>query len=353
MKKIVLTGGGTAGHVIPNITLMPYLKELGFSLYYVGSKNGIEKALIEYEKIPYFGISSGKLRRYFDFRNFTDIFRFIKGIFDSIKILGNIKPDIVFSKGGFVVVPLVYAAWLRGIKVIIHESDLTPGLANRLAAPFAKKILVSFPETINMLPKSKTLYTGAPLRRDLEGADREKGLRFLGFPLDGKPLLFAAGGSQGSKAINLCIRTYLDELLKKYQVVHLCGKGNMAETDKEGYREYEVLNKDYPHVLQAADVVVSRAGANTIFELLALRKPNLLVPLSTNQSRGDQIVNAASFNKRGFSRVVHEDVLMESFLDEIETLYANREKYVQAMNMDATCCAAQAIASVILANVAD
>ena len=353
MKKIILTGGGTAGHVIPNITLMPYLQERGFFLYYVGSRSGIEKALVEYEKIPYFGISSGKLRRYFAFKNFTDMFRLIKGFFDSYKILGNIKPDIVFSKGGFVVVPLVFAAWLRGIKVIIHESDLTPGLANRLAAPFAKKILVSFPETMNLLPKSKTLYTGVPLRRDLEGASRERGLRFLGFPLDGKPLLLAAGGSQGSKAINLCIRTHLDELLKNYHVVHLCGKGNLAGIDKEGYREFEVLNKDYSHVLQAADVVVSRAGANTIFELLALRKPNLLVPLPVNQSRGDQIVNAASFKERGFSRVVDEEVLMESLLDEIDALYANRDRYVQAMQKDAACDAALAIVSVIQAQLAD
>ena len=351
MKKIVLTGGGSAGHVIPNITLMPLLKERGFSLYYVGSRSGLEKALVEYENIPYFGISSGKMRRYFDLKNFTDIFRILKGIWDSNKILKKIKPDMVFSKGGYVVLPLVFAAWLRGIKVIIHESDLTPGLANRLAAPFAKKILVSFPETLELVPQKKAILTGIPLRRDLENASKESGLRFLGFPGDEKPILLATGGSQGSKAINRCIGTHLDDLLKNYRVVLLCGKGNLLGITREGFREYEVLNKDFPHVLKAADIVVSRAGANTIFELLALRKPNLLVPLSLKQSRGDQIENAASFKKRGFSAVIDEENLMEMFLEEIALLYANREKYVEAMHGDAAFDAASAISLIINENV--
>lgn len=351
MKKIILTGGGTAGHVIPNITLMPLLKKQGFSLFYVGSKNGLEKALVEFEDVPYFGISSGKLRRYFDFRNFTDIFRILKGIWDSYRILGKTKPDVVFSKGGFVVVPLVFAAWLRGINVVVHESDLSPGLANRLVAPFAKAVLVSFPETLRYFPKSKTRLTGVPLRQDLQSAKRESGLRFLGFVDDGKPLLLATGGSQGSKAINLCITTHLDELLKSYRVVLLCGKGNHSGIHRDGFREYEVLNKDFPQVLKAADLVVSRAGANTLFELLALRKPNLLVPLTLKQSRGDQIVNAASFSERGFSAVLNEENLMDSFLTVLNSLYENRGKYEEAMGREAGIDAASLIVSVILDNV--
>ena len=347
-KKIILTGGGTAGHVLPNITLMPKLRELGFDIYYVGSYDGIERGLVEFHNIPYYGISSGKLRRYFDFKNFTDVFRIIKGVWDSLKILSRIKPDIIFSKGGFVVVPLIFAAKIKSVKVIIHESDLTPGLANRLAQPLAKKVLVSFPETLKYVPKKKSILTGIPVRSDLTTASKEEGLRFLNFRDSGKPIMLVMGGSQGSAAINAYIRKVLPELLKRYRVVLLCGRGNLCKINLDGYREYEVLNKDLPRVLMAADIIVSRAGANTLFELLVLRKPNLLIPLTLGQSRGDQIINAESFRNRGFSAILDEKFLAEKFFDEVHDLYINREKYVRAMSKVELSDAAKEIIEVII-----
>ena len=331
-KKIILTGGGTAGHVLPNITLMPILRELGFEIHYVGSHDGIERGLVEFHDVPYHGISSGKLRRYFDLKNFTDVFRIIKGVWDSYRVLGRIKPDIIFSKGGFVVVPLIFAAKLRRVKVIIHESDLTPGLANRLVEPIATKVLVSFPETLKYVPKNKSILTGVPVRGDLASASKEEGMRFLEFDENGKPLLLVTGGSQGSAAINAFVREVLPKLLEDFRVVHLCGRGNLSGINLDGYKEYEVLNKDLPHVLMAADIVVSRAGANTLFELLVLKKPNLLIPLTLGQSRGDQIINAQSFKERGFSALLDEKFLSEKFLDEVRDLYINRDKYVEAMS---------------------
>ena len=331
-KKIILTGGGTAGHVLPNITLLPHLQELGFNVYYVGSHDGIERGLVEFSGIPYFGISSGKHRRYFSFKNFTDLFRIIKGVWDSNKVLRHVRPDIIFSKGGFVVVPLIFAAKLRGIKIVIHESDLTPGLANRLVKPFANKVLVSFPETLKYVPQKKSTLTGIPVRADLSSANREEGLHFLEFTKNDKPIMLVTGGSQGSAAINICVREHLPKLLEKFNVVHLCGRGNLSGITLDGYKEYEVLNKDLPNVLKASDIVVSRAGANTLFELLTLKKPNLLIPLTLRQSRGDQIVNAKSFMERGFSVVLNEEHLHEKFMGEVNDLYDNRNVYIEAMS---------------------
>ena len=347
-KRIILTGGGTAGHVLPNITLMPRLLELGFEIHYVGSQNGIERGLVEFHGIPYHGISSGKLRRYFDMKNFTDAFRIIKGVWDSYRILGRVKPDIIFSKGGFVVVPLIFAAKLRGIKVVIHESDLTPGLANRLVEPIAQKVLVSFPETLKYVPEKKSILTGIPVRGDLTSASKEEGLRFLGFCDDGKPVMLVTGGSQGSAAINACVRENLPRLLERFRVVHLCGRGNLSGINMDGYKEFEVLNKDLPGVLMAADIVVSRAGANTLFELLVLKKPSLLIPLTLGQSRGDQIINAESFRERGFSAILDEKHMAEKFLDEVNDLYINRDKYTRAMGEVELGDAAKKIIDVIL-----
>ena len=347
-RRIILTGGGTAGHVLPNIALMPHLRELGFDIHYVGSHDGIERGLVEFHSIPYHGISSGKLRRYFALKNFTDVFRILKGVWDSYWILRRIKPDIIFSKGGFVVVPLIFAAKLRGVKVIIHESDLTPGLANRLVEPIATKVLVSFPETLDYVPKKKSKLTGIPVRGDLTSASKEEGLRFLEFNGSGKPILLVTGGSQGSAVINAYVREVLPELLKRFRVVHLCGRGNLSGICLDGYKEFEVLNKDLPGVLMAADIVVSRAGANTLFELLVLKKPNLLIPLTLGQSRGDQIINAESFRQRGFSAILDEKHLSEKFLDEVNDLYANRDRYTEAMSKIKLGDAAKDIVNVII-----
>lgn len=333
MKRIVLTGGGTAGHVTPNIALMPSLKQQGFDIQYIGSYDGIEKKLIEELDIPYYGISSGKLRRYFDLKNFTDPFRVVKGYFQARSILKKLKPDIVFSKGGFVTVPVVQAAKNLHIPVIIHESDMTPGLANKLALPAATKVCCNFPETISCLPQGKAVLTGSPIREELHHGNRLDGMKFCGFTAD-KPVLLIIGGSLGSVAVNNAIRKILPELLKTFQVVHLCGKGNLDESLKgtAGYVQFEYIQKELADLFALADVVVSRAGANAICELLDLHKPMLLIPLSAAASRGDQILNARSFQKQGFCKMLEEETITsELLLSSILDLYENRNDYITAM----------------------
>jgi UDP-N-acetylglucosamine--N-acetylmuramyl-(pentapeptide) pyrophosphoryl-undecaprenol N-acetylglucosamine transferase len=336
MKKIILTGGGTAGHVIPNLALLPALQAANFEVFYIGSHDGIERGLVEAAGIPYYGISSGKLRRYFDMRNFTDIFRVFKGVGEAKKIIKKIKPDIIFSKGGFVVVPVMYAARRCKVKSVIHESDITPGLANKLIMPYAEKICLSFPETLNHLkPKvrEKGVLTGIPIRASLATGDRLYGLKKVGFDVGGKPVLLVTGGSQGAAAINACVREALPVLLEKFRVIHLCGKGHLAEESPTGYVQFEYITDTMPDILAASDIVISRAGANTIFELLTLKKPNLLIPLPKGKSRGDQILNAASFKKHGFSAVLpEEEMTPQKLTSEITALYQNRENFSQKMN---------------------
>lgn len=338
MKKIILTGGGTAGHITPNIALLPTLKKLGYEIKYIGSKTGMEAELIKAQGIPYEGISSGKLRRYFDLKNFTDPFRVIKGLFEARKIIKNYSPDIVFSKGGFVSVPVVMAAAFLKIPVIIHESDITPGLANKIASKFATKICTNFPETLQYLPKSKAVLTGSPIRSELLTGDPEAARKLNGF--DNKPTLLVIGGSLGSVIVNTAIRKSLKDILKEFNVIHICGKGNVDESllNTTGYRQYEYVNDELRDFFALADVVVSRAGANTICELLALRKPNILIPLSGAASRGDQILNAESFENSGYSEVIDEDSLGNvSLSEEISLLYRNRQSYIDTMSKsDAT-----------------
>ena len=333
MKKIIMTGGGTAGHVTPNIALFPALKEEGYEISYIGSYNGIEKELIKKQGIEYFGISSGKLRRYFDVKNFTDPFRVMKGYSEAKKILKHTKPDVVFSKGGFVTVPVVYAAKKLHIPVIIHESDLTPGLANKLAIPNATYVCHNFPETANHLPEEKSRLTGCPIRKELFEGDRDKGLKFLGF--DGKkPVLMIIGGSTGAKVINETVRESLDTLTQRFDIVHLCGKDKLDTNynDVAGYKQFEYISDELSDIFAASDVVISRAGANAICELLALCKPHLLIPLSANASRGDQILNAKSFKKQGFSEVLEEENMTKDTLCEnLNKVYDNRDLYINKM----------------------
>ena len=322
MKRIVLTGGGTAGHVTPNMALVPKLTEEGYDIAYIGSYDGMERKLIEDIDLPYYGISSGKLRRYFDPKNFTDPFRVLKGYFEAKKILKKLRPNVVFSKGGFVTVPVVIAARRLHIPVIIHESDITPGLANKLSIPSASRVCCNFPETIEHLPKGKAVLTGSPIRQELFQGRRDQGLLII-------------GGSLGSVAINNAIRSNLDELLKTYQLIHLCGKGNLDQSleGRKGYRQFEYVKDDLKHYFACADIIVSRAGANAICELLALRKPNILIPLGLNASRGDQILNAKSFEKQGYSYVLQEeDVTTDTLLNAVNTVYKNRQTYIDAMN---------------------
>lgn len=331
-KKIVLTGGGTAGHVTPNLALLPALKEAGYDVYYIGAKEGIEKKLVADFNIPYYGVSTGKLRRYFDLKNFSDPFRVIKGYFEAKKVLKEIKPDIVFSKGGFVSVPVVRAAKAKRIPTIIHESDLTPGLANKLCIPAARKICCNFPETMEFVPKNKGVLTGTPIREELLSGNKALGLNFVGFtPL--KPVLMVMGGSQGARSINNMLRICLPDLLERFQIIHLCGKGNLDESleNTEGYRQFEYIKNELKDLFAAADIVVSRAGANAIFELLALRKPAVLIPLPTG--RGDQILNADSFKSQGFASVLkEEDMSREAFLYEVNNLFEKKDEFVKAMN---------------------
>lgn len=333
MKRIILTGGGTAGHVTPNIALLPRLKELDYDVQYIGSFDGIEKKLIEELSIPYYGIASGKLRRYFDPKNFSDPFKVINGYFQARKLLKRLKPDVVFSKGGFVAVPVVLAAKHRHIPVIIHESDMTPGLANKLSIPSANKICCNFPETLSHLPEGRAFLTGSPIRQELLSGNKLAALKFCGFTAN-KPVLLIIGGSLGSAAVNTAIRNILPQLLKTFQVIHLCGKDKIDESlvNTEGYVQYEYIKQELADLFALADVVVSRAGANAICELLALRKPNLLIPLSAAASRGDQILNAASFKRQGFSEVLEEETLSsEALLQTIQTLYESRRTYIAAM----------------------
>lgn len=333
MKRIILTGGGTAGHVTPNIALLPKLKELNYDIHYIGSCNGIEKKLIEDTGIPFYGISSGKLRRYFDPKNFTDPFRVIKGYAQARNLLKKLKPDVVFSKGGFVAVPVVLAAKSRKIPVIIHESDMTPGLANKLSFSSASKVCCTFPETMKFIPGDKAVLTGSPIRRELLEGNRLEALKMCGFTAN-KPVILVIGGSQGSMVVNDAVRGILPELLKTYQVIHICGKGKLdtSKTGLEGYIQFEFVKKELANLFALADICISRAGANAICELLALKKPNLLIPLSANASRGDQILNAESFENQGFSEVLSEEELAPTIiLPVIDKLYQNRASYISAM----------------------
>lgn len=333
MKRIILTGGGTAGHVTPNIALLPRLKELQYDIHYIGSYNGIEKELIEQFGIPYHGISSGKLRRYFSVQNFTDPFRVLKGMGEAKRLVKILKPDVIFSKGGFVSVPVVMAGKRRHVPTIIHESDMTPGLANKLSIPSATKVCCNFPETLEHLPAGKAVLTGSPIRQELLSGNKYKALEFLGFTSD-KPVILIVGGSLGSAAVNDAVRAILPELLSTYQIVHLCGRGKVDNSLKEmkGYVQFEYIKEELKDLFALTDIVISRAGANAICELLALHKPNLLIPLSANASRGDQILNARSFERQGFSAVLEEEQLSkEKLLASIDHLYQNRESYKENM----------------------
>ena len=325
MKKIVLTGGGTAGHVTPNIALLPGLREAGYDILYIGSYEGMEKNLIQAEGVAYRGIATGKFRRYFSLKNLTDPFRVIKGYFEARKYIREYQPDVVFSKGGFVAVPVVLAAGKQHIPVIIHESDMTPGLANKICMNSASKICCNFPD--------KAVLSGSPIRKELLSGSRLEGLRFTGLSAE-KPILLMIGGSTGSVVINNALRSILPDLLKEFQVIHLCGKGRLDHSldHLEGYVQYEYISKELKDLMAAADIVLSRAGANAICELLALHKPNILVPLSAAVSRGDQILNARSFESQGFSYVLEEEQMnAATLLDAIHTVYDKRDTYRKNM----------------------
>ncbi|MBP3636002.1 MAG: undecaprenyldiphospho-muramoylpentapeptide beta-N-acetylglucosaminyltransferase [Clostridia bacterium] len=333
MKKIVLTGGGTLGHVTPHLSLIPHLQAKGYEIHYIGTEKGMEADKIRsVPGVTYHAVKSGKLRRYFSWQNFTDPFKVLAGMFQSAALMGKIKPDVVFSKGGFVAVPVVFGAWLNRIPVVCHESDLTPGLANKLCKPFAKKIATTFPECAAALG-AKAEMTGTPLRPELFRGSRAKGLSLLHF--DGsKPILMMMGGSSGAQAVNKALREALPQLTDKFDVAHICGKGNLDDslTGTPGYNQVEFLDADLPDALACADLVLSRAGANALCEFQALCKPLLLVPYPKGASRGDQILNAHSLEKRGLCRVLlQENMTADSLTAALNQTWADREQLIAAV----------------------
>ena len=332
-RRILLTGGGTAGHVTPNLALLPALRERGFAPEYVGDGRGIEKQLAEAAGLRFHAIQTGKLRRYASVQNLLDPFRIAIGILQSVGLLLRHRPAVVFSKGGFVGVPVVLAAWLTRVPVVVHESDLTPGLANRISFPFARRICLSFHETEEMLAGRPTTYTGTPVRGELRSGDRARGCERFGLdPARQTVLVF--GGSQGARAINEQVRAALDRLPDALQVLHVCGAGNL-DPDLEGrprYRQFEYLREEFGDALACADVVVSRAGANSLAELIAVRKPAIVVPLPTAASRGDQIDNARVFETRGYGRVLpQEELAPERLVSELQAALEAAPRYVAAM----------------------
>jgi len=321
-NRILFTGGGTAGHVIVNLALIPYFQKEGWQIDYIGSHDGIERKLIEpLENVTYYPISTGKLRRYMSLENIKDPFKVLKGTMQAWNIMRKRKPQIVFSKGGFVSVPVVIAAKMRRIPTIIHESDLTPGLANKIAMPFAKKILTTFPETSRYVKEAKTVHIGAVIREELFTGDPKVGYYKAGLH-DEKPVILIMGGSIGSRNINEAVRSHLDELLASYQLIHICGEGNVDESlSRVGYVQYEYVNEGLSDLFSIADYVISRAGSNAIFEFVALRLPMLLIPLPLSASRGDQIDNAKSFEKSGYAHILYEeDITGDNFIKAVETL---------------------------------
>ncbi len=334
MNNIVLTGGGTAGHVMPNLALIPYL-EKDFTIHYIGTYEGMEHWLVNPYLNPknYHAIKAGKLRRYLSIQNLKDPVKVIYGFFQAIKILRKLKPKLVFSKGGYVSVPVVFAAKLLNIPVVLHESDLTPGLANRLAIPRCDKVCVSFESTLSYVKKAEKYYTGTPVRRELLNGDKALGRKLCQIN-DHKPVLMIMCGSQGAVAVNDAVDSVIETLCKTYHVVHIRGKNNLKpELDIiDGYTQFGFLGEDLKHIFATADIILSRAGANAIFEILALNLPALLVPLPKASSRGDQILNAEHFKANGWSMVLHQDQMNpESLVEHINQLYKERSAYRKRM----------------------
>ena len=343
--RVLIVGGGSAGHVIPALPVIERLKASGHTVTFVGTRSGLEERLVAQAGVRYRGISAGKLRRYFSWQNLTDLFRIVAGVLQSIVLIGRERPQVVFSKGGFVSFPIALAAWLWRVPLVAHESDLTPGLANRLVMPFARSLCVSFPATKVHREGLNILHTGTPLRPSMLHGDAAAGRAALGLSSE-QPLLVVTGGSLGATSLNAALRDALPQLLKQYYVLHVTGAGKSEDVAMPGYDQREYVGEGWGDLLAAADVVISRAGANALFELLALRKPNVLVPLDARASRGDQIDNAAYAEAAGYSLVVPDEALGASaLLDAVQRVQADRAAYVAAMQTFEVPDAAAAIAA--------
>ena len=346
-KRIIFTGGGTAGHVTPNIALIEPLLREGWEVHYIGSESGMEKDLIAgLPEVVYHGISTGKLRRYFSWQNFIDPFRVIKGYFQARKLIRGIRPDVIFSKGGFVSVPVVLGA--GKVPVVAHESDYSPGLSNRIASRFTDKICLSFEDTLADVQPGKGIFTGTPIRPALYSGSRERALAFTGYSGE-KPVLLVMGGSLGAQKLNELVRAALPQLCERYDVIHLCGKGkNDCDCIACGYQQYEYIDKELPDLFALSDVVLSRAGANSVVELLALNKPSVLVPLTSASTRGDQLLNAKYMEKKGYAKVVDQNTAMtDSLVAAIDEVYRDRAAYAERMCEDTRSDGTEAILEII------
>ena len=349
---VVCTGGGTAGHVVPAIPVIERLAAAGCRVSFIGSNTGLEAQLLKSVPAAYYGIAAGKLRRYFSWRNVADAFRVLAGLWQAFWLLGRLRPDAVFSKGGFVSFPVVLAAWLRRVPVIAHESDISPGLANRLALPFVALLCVNFPTTRPARFSGRVLHTGTPVRPALLRGDAAKGRELLGVTA-ARPILVVTGGSLGAEALNAVVRQALPELLARFVVVHVCGPGKCVDGSWPGYHQFEYVSDAWGDLLAAADVVVSRAGANTLYELLTLKKLNVLVPLSRRVSRGDQIENAAFARNAGLSEVVPEEELtVASLCVAVDSVLAEREAFAARLGAFHSPDAAALITAAVLEAVA-
>ncbi len=344
--SVVLTGGGTAGHVWPHFALFEAcnshlakaFQENKIRIHYVGSQSGMEKDLVTTNQPSwkYHSIATGKLRRYFSIKNFTDPFLILFGFLQAFFLLGNVKASIVFSKGGFVSAPVVWAAWLRGIPIVIHESDATPALATRLTLPFSLKALVAFPETIKKIPPifhSRIIEIGLPVRESLFSASHEESLKYFSLPLDKKTILIF-GGSLGAQSLNKKMFEIIPILHKNHNIIHIVGKGNKFDIPGlENYRQLEFLNEGMKFAYGAADLAICRAGASSIFELAAARVPMILIPLGMHASRGDQIINARIFMNKGWAQSIDENTFQnDSAIQLIESTLNSLEERKAALN---------------------
>ena len=335
-RHIVLTGGGTLGHVMPNLVLINRFKKLGWKITYIGSKDGPEKkAIEELGGVQYISIRTGKLRRYFSWQNFLDIFNVMLGIFKSIFVLLRLRPNVTFSKGGFVAFPPVFASWINRVPVIIHESDMTPGLTTKLSKRFARKICTSFQTTTKHFPSEKAVYTGLPVRDIVYNASRERGLEVSKFG-GSRKILLVFGGSLGAQFLNNIIRENVKNgNLQDFDVINICGKNNLAEEmqNMDNYVQFESLREDFLHIMACADIVVSRGGATSLFELMAMKKPHVIIPLSKKASRGDQIDNAKYFHSLGVSQYIEEeDCDWEKLHNKIQEVLSSKEDFLKKVD---------------------
>lgn len=329
MNSIVLCGGGTAGHVMPNVALLKHLQKHFKKIYYIGSVNGIEKDIIkEYPFVKYYPITTVKFIRSFNLKNLLIPFKLLKGYYQSKKILKQIKPDIIFSKGGYVSVPVTFAGKKLKIPVVAHESDFNLGLANKLILKNCTKMCCSFKHTAETL-KDKGVFTLSPVRDSLFLGNKEKAKQECKF-INNNPTILVIGGSLGAKAINDCVFNVAKDLVKKYNVIHVVGKGNINKNiNFKNYYQIEFCS-NIENFFALADLVVSRAGSNAINEFLVLNKPMLLIPLPKGNSRGDQVLNAKYFEENGFAYVLEQENLTEkTLLKEIDKLQLNSNKIKQ------------------------